>query len=551
MRNTGAWSRMILCFGGTHILGRRLDRDDIALEASFSSHGATTNAVSLTDVVDMGAWGAGNCSYPGMLLADPSKPMRTFSQFEIPFLSHSSNSGVIANFNLLLGERHTMTTSKFYEFATGLGARFAGNDAWNQGVDGAWISDTFVADLVGHTVLTPFLVEDGPELVLDFTGQGSPTSPLQVLLQRAVLAATQEVLRCKAFFRKSSTLELVRIEVHGASSTHTVSPTDHTWALAKVVLTSFAGQFLVFLHSAVHLFGASTTTAFSLSLPLEAPLAKVVDPFTVSTLQQLLAVMLLIDNDHDAVWSGSVWDSNITEVTSVTVAIARFFLEAPLYEILGCQGESVVCQAPWWAGGAPSFVQPINEFARGVAEDVNDPQLLHSLSQELRKVGLTTNNHLITGTDGLAKFLAKVVFMQGVYHSSFFASREFLTLLGLPHTSKLYPFFSDSSVRLTLADAIDQAYPSPTPHMVAWAQLTFAASAGVPGVVELGTGPFGDVQESTNHLIVAFQKSLASVRQGVQEVFPPRAQHRFFPLYYFPESARKPWGYSLTQTTYV
>jgi len=336
------------------------------------------------------------------------------------------------------------------------------------------------------------------------------------------------------------------------------TPSSTTWGLAKIVLSSAVGHISQFFHTACHLVGESTTAAFTRSVRRSSSLGTLVDPFTIATVSKFFDMMLFLHNDHDALWSGNVFDLNITEVRRVVVDIARFFLDAPLHEILGCSapqhGATPVCPTSWWAGGAANFVESIVGFARDVEEEAVDRKTSSAFAEEFVNVGLVDGSfqEKLRKKGGFSMFFAHMVFVQSVYHTTFFFNREFSGVLGVPHTKHLGDYFlSNGTDHLTLAEVIDQAFPQLTPAMVTYSGLMTSTGIGYGRPAELGDGPFDDTPNKITESINDFRANLVLVREGILETFPPSDSPRFLPKFFYPKEVSKPYGYGLLQTVFM
>lgn len=231
---------------------------------------------------------------------------------------------------------------------------------------------------------------------------------------------------------------------------------------------------------------------------------------------------------------------------------------------MGCsapsgKGSNPKCPAWWWAGGAYEFMEPIHTFTHDVAREVvNENRLWRRFAKELKVNGMLMEcdrkfwkKHLAKPTD-LSRFLAKMTFVQAIYHTSMFMQRELVIEPGLPETSNFFPLLQSAVTdTLSLTEAILKAHPYATPKMVSSSVLNFAVSNGLPGAPELGDGPWFGVPRSIQKAVGRFQADLKATRQSVESMFSKGAGIQYNPSYYYPADAPKPTGYQITATVYL
>merc|ERR1712217_10499 len=163
----------------------------------------------------------------------------------------------------------------------------------------------------------------------------------------------------------------------------------------------------------------------------------------------------------------------------------------------------------WWAGGAANFIEPIERFAKVVAQTVISESGRGDLSvmqRELVYVGILDN----------------ATFFQSVFHASLFHAREYLTPLGLPHSDKLAPLLSGAKslpVGTATQSAINTAFLGDLQSIFsasAWASMMYGTAGGFEGP-ELGDGSYFNCS-ILDDAISAFRHDVDEARGAVQRV---------------------------------
>ena len=256
-----------------------------------------------------------------------------------------------------------------------------------------------------------------------------------------------------------------------------------------------------------------------------------------------------------------VWNCNITAIWTLTVDIAQFYFSSPdpPKDILGITDSS----PDWWAGSSQSFYAPISDFADVVAaESTSDPinaLALANLQTELQHVGIATGQSSVdvTTSEGLAKLTKNLLFVAGICHSHMYLGREFFTpLMGFVETAPfghyLQPGWSiwDSLGFEAVVTKIWFTVPSTiSQQMILAYGTTSGFSSGVP---ELGDGPYMVASNSNlNSAVTTFRASLDASRQQVYGIFGDFKNGTFVPGYLYPRQVKKPFGYAITQTSYI
>lgn len=178
----------------------------------------------LAETADFGLFGYGNCSYPGLLLPDPNRPLLAYSTAESISLNtfDAVRTQVRGAFNVGLLRAATTppppSTSSLLLAAEKLARSLMEAQApWAPSIQGhfnngayAWEGDDFAGDFVAGTWLSMFLEVSGDgEAVLDFTGRdgagsASRSVALQHVKRRMVQTFPPGMLKCKAFFSVTS-----------------------------------------------------------------------------------------------------------------------------------------------------------------------------------------------------------------------------------------------------------------------------------------------------------------------------------------------------------
>jgi len=548
----------------------------LALSTSIAPVGIQSQ-LTLSKSVDLSALGSGKIAYPGVLLPDPSKPLKAFSSQESEFalafdapLKRSSGT-----FQVLLRPYLAKKTTEFYDGAQEVinGIVIGGrkprwlelkgtNDALGitnvQGSRGKWQTDAFASELISNTFLSTFLMKTTGGYALDLSGsEGAAASELQRLKQDVVRSAPANLLRCRALLTTSSMgqLQLSSIDVFPTteSDTHDVislSPKDGSkWELAKTGMTLYT---IECFHTGIHLFSHGAISSVQRSMPPQSStLAGVVDPSSLFVVAAILEQAAGLHNDHPSMWSGTVWDADIEAVRANTVAIARFFHTADLEEILGGVGRSKSTE--WWAGGAHKFIAPIRSFATHMAEVVvtNEKAVLERLQNELSVVGIgeCAGCPDVTTKLGLAKFHTNLIYLQSVFHGQLYYCREYISPLGLPSTREVWPALVAEAYPGNIISALDVLFPKVTPSMVAATAILYGTGIGVIEGPELSDGPYLSC-DALEGAIQTFRLEVAETRKAIESHFTQR-KTAFSPSFFFPKSTPKPLGYGMTQSVYI
>merc|ERR1712157_645511 len=121
------------------------------------------------------------------------------------------------------------------------------------------------------------------------------------------------------------------------------------------------------------------------------------------------------------------------------------FMEEPLESILGCEegkDGDMQCPTEWWGGGAPKFSVPISAFADTIAQEIipakprpgcRSSRYLKDLEKELAASGIHVKGSKalrLTSRKGLQAFLHKLFWLQSVFHSGYWHTREEMSPLG-------------------------------------------------------------------------------------------------------------------------
>lgn len=169
---------------------------------------------------------------------------------------------------------------------------------FTQGSGDNWKSDTFAAQLIGHTFIAGMLEPTyGNHLILDLSGEGFSTDRMQVLKRTALAIAPQSLLRARGFLETGTdgpTLTGVEVQVEPGKWLK-FEPKDGTrWIMAKVTLFALANFLLQCFHTGIHLYTGAVTSAIKRSiwdsLGFEAVVTKIwfTVPSTISQ-QMILA----------------------------------------------------------------------------------------------------------------------------------------------------------------------------------------------------------------------------------------------------------------------
>lgn len=561
---------------------------------------------------------SGTCHYPGMLVPELAAPVTTTSRQRASFeFSHVMPLKVRAggfSFKLeALGEQFGATiqngksnsTSKFYAEQEDLfntmppvGPNPTYKTISNvQGSNGAWKSDRYASELLGHTLLASFLsltsLASEGIYEMDFTGGKSNGTGTRKLKDELVTVAPASLLRCKAELVSEqsggSTKQrpaLTKITVYSLDGkiVLTATPADGVkWELAKIVLHGMGAFVLESFHTAVHLLAAVTTTAAVRSLPRETLLNGIFDAQNTHVVAAIWAQMSSLHNDAPSMWNGVVYDSDIQKVRLVNVKIARYLLQADPREFLSLQDGA---KPEWWAGGAANFIAPIETFARKVAQGAiadaarygrvgSTASYLHLLQQQLLKVGAlgeatATSPSLDVRTErGLETLYANMVFYESVFHGAIFATREYFLPIAMPMTSQFLPYLADvpgaAAGVETVEDAINKFVSTENLLRADLAPIKFFSSiiystgSGYDGAVEISDGPYYNTEawaHGESH-IATYQAEVSLARAKIMGIFGTNfatvgaAGVGFLPGYYYPADAAKPSGYLMCETVYI
>ena len=255
-----------------------------------------------------------------------------------------------------------------------------------------------------------------------------------------------------------------------------------------------------------------------------------------------------------------MWDCNITEIWKLTSHIARFYLSTsdPL-DILGISNST----PDWWAGNSESFFSPISDFADAAAAEATadpiDAPALVKLQKELEHVGIWTreSNMNVTTAEGLAKLTKNLLFVAGICHTHMYLGREFFTpLMGFvetaPFSNYLQPGWNmwDALGFEALVTKIWFTVPSTMNQQFI---LAYGTTSGFTrNVPQLGDGPYILASGGNlNSVVASFQAGLETSRSKVYEIFGDFKNGTFVPGYFYPKNVSKPFGYAITQTTYI
>lgn len=530
------------------------------------------------DMTDTLHFTQGNTSYPGILLPDVAPMFENFARDTPAFTEYHDNMSARGQaFTIKLSQVPAATPgNQFHELIEKIAEDATDPDAavpFLQGAGHRWQCDKFVGQLIGYTFLATLLqpVPGGFMLDLSTASRREPASQLQELKRAAVALAPVSLLRTRGLIREVDGMpRLMRVEVQDYSGRWLIfkPQTGETeWGLAKVALLAMALFTVECFHTGIHLYSSAVVMALQKSVKVDHTLAAITEQRATFVLNAMLQQASALHANHNSAFSGAAWDCNITHVWKVTTDIARFFFKAPPAEILGLlepikpSGSKNRQQTPsipsWWAGMASVFMDPIQSFVTKAAKAVllEGRAELEVLRQELQFIGIwqPDSGLDVTSVSGLAHLYGNMMFVQGVAHTHMYATREQLTSLGgFTTTDSLLPFLIDSQ-SLNLTAALDKAYPESTAQMKVLASLLFGTASGFDsGVPELGEGAWHNYKQNQPlaDAISSFQAEVKASRQTVQDAFQKQSGG-FTPSYYFPVSAPKPFGFGITQTTYV
>lgn len=570
--------------------------------------------------------GTSTCHYPGMLLPELSAPLTTSAREQTSFVYSQVvplklHTGMFSSQFQALSEDFSSTITKngksnstatFFAdqenlfngiYPTGPRGSFK-NISNVQGSNGAWKSDRYASELLGHTLLASFLTTKSDGVYeLDFTGtsnsigSGSGALSTRTLKDEVVdLAPKHQLLRCKAELVSKRTDDgtksrpaLTTITVYSSDGDPvlTATPADGVkWELAKVVLHGMGAFVLQSFHTGVHLMASVTTTAAVRSLPRETLLNGMFDAQNTLVVTAIWEQMAFLHNDSPSMWNKQVWDCDIKEVRRITVKLARYLLQVDPREFLSMQDGTTKPKPEWWGGGAANFIAPIEKFARSVAQGAitdarNYGQLgdatsyLEVLQQQLLENGALGENTTatpsldVTTEDGLAGLYTNMVFFESVFHGAIFATRECFLPIAMPMTAQFLPYLVGAPGAAagveTIEDAInkfvttDNMLREKLTPIVHFANMMYSTGSGFDGAVEISEGPYyntGSWHRGESH-IKQYQDEIHHARSKIMGVFGTEFAVKgttgdgFLPGYYYPTDAAKPSGYSMTETVYI
>eukprot|EP00929_Paragymnodinium_shiwhaense_P027116 TRINITY_DN15991_c0_g1_i1.p1 TRINITY_DN15991_c0_g1~~TRINITY_DN15991_c0_g1_i1.p1 ORF type:complete len:593 (+),score=47.21 TRINITY_DN15991_c0_g1_i1:154-1932(+) len=439
-----------------------------------------------------------------------------------------------------------------------------GTTAKVQGSCGHWDTDKFASELLCHSFLGAFLEPTsayGATYCLDLSGRNMEfdrAAPrLQELKGSAIRTAPSSLLRCQGFVTSTrGAPELVRIAVFfHDGEVRTYSPSDGvSWGLAKVILHSLGAYLVGCIHTGVHLLSYAIIDAVQRVVPESCLLRQVLDPDTGFVARIELGDSHSVDGGADSLWHSRIWNVDVREVKDVCMDIARYFLSADLERALGLQlGEA--CPFPrWWAGGAAHFVSPITTFAKRLAHSVfheaGSDMHIRKFQQELRSLGMISQNSQLFMSnleEDLSSFCRNVMFVQSIVYSHMFATREYLTPLGLPHTERIGDLLKGSVTFRSTPEAIDKAYLLTVKELapfIAWTSIIYGTSGGLDDAPELGEGPYCRYSNCMGRMCSDFRTELEDARKNIRDCFAAD-RGGFVPSYFFPTKVDTPSGYSI------
>jgi len=173
-----------------------------------------------------------------------------------------------------------------------------------------WKSDTFAAQLIGHTFIAGMLEPTyGNHLILDLSGEGFSTGRMQVLKRAALAIAPKSLLRARGFLEtgvNGPKLTGVEVQVEPQKWLK-FEPKDGTrWIMAKVTLFALANFLLQCFHTGIHLYTGAVTSAIKRSIPVGTNFGKAIQPNTLQTIFALFEQAAALHASHGAAFSGSV-----------------------------------------------------------------------------------------------------------------------------------------------------------------------------------------------------------------------------------------------------
>eukprot|EP00928_Gymnodinium_smaydae_P047075 TRINITY_DN31408_c0_g1_i1.p1 TRINITY_DN31408_c0_g1~~TRINITY_DN31408_c0_g1_i1.p1 ORF type:complete len:672 (+),score=70.62 TRINITY_DN31408_c0_g1_i1:79-2016(+) len=437
-----------------------------------------------------------------------------------------------------------------------------------QGNDGKWKADEFAGQYIGHSFMACLLERTSSgDFVLDLSGNGTSTKPMQLLKRKAVALVPHVLLKTRGFLRQTASgLSLVKVEVldpeTGVWMSFDPTASETQWTLAKMALFAEALYVVECYHTGFHLFAGTVTSAIKMSVPPATALGSMVAPNMLQTIFALLEQAALLHSDHNSAFDGVTWPTdNITAIWAVTMDMARFYLDSSPADILSVNASSPA----WWAGMSAAFIEPISKFAASVAGQVanQSKQRLEQLQAQLQSVGILTSAMSldVTTVTGLTVLLRNLLFVAGICHTHMYALREnFTPLVGWVSTQEFLPYMkSKVKGNLPLKAVLIEAFPDITidSRMATAFPINYGTTSGFGlGVPQLGDGPYvviGDsaTEVSLNESISDFRASLEVTRDLIYKAFGNRSSIGWVPEYFYPVDVPKAFGNAITQTTYI
>lgn len=428
-----------------------------------------------------------------------------------------------------------------------------------QGSFGAWDTDRFAAEYIGHTLMAIFLESTPAEaqanakgFVLDLSGYSKAgMSTLQKLKSRAVNLAPPTLLKTRGYFTSGAkSPALTKVEVFDTDSHKWMiftakTATKEQWSLAKSALVSMAMFTLECFHTGIHLFSGTVVLAAQNSLAMSSELFGMMTPQTTAVLFALLEQVSTLHSNHTSAFSAAVFDCDIVGIQALTQDISQFFFESSPKEILGMDKEE---RPQWWAGMSDAFEAPITEFAESLAAGVHhDDTGLKRWATNLKEVGGYKGADSVQTTEGIAKLLRNMMFLQGICHTHMYGTREAMTALaGFPSTAEMLPYLRGESHGFK---------PEVTDEIRFWIEnIIWGTSVGFDkGVPELGDGPWvmSDENAVLSNAVHKMQSGMNETRASVQAFFGNDYDGGYLPSFFYPKDTPKPFGFGITQTVYI
>lgn len=425
-----------------------------------------------------------------------------------------------------------------------------------QGSGDIWDTDKFAAEFIGRTYMAALLdsahgedAATGAQLVLDLSGDAVPgSSRLQILKQRAARLAPEGLLRTRGFFMSAAKAPtLTQVDVFDPEAQQWLSFTPCTsskeeWSLAKSALVSLALFVEECFHTGMHLYSGNVMAAVQNSVLATSQLYGMMTPRALMVGFALLEQASILHTNHGSSFSGEIWDCNITAVWHLTVDIAHFLFDVDPLQIVGADAATPA----WWAGMSAAFLPAIEEFSAEVADAlVLEAGELRGLASELERVG-SYKLPPVTNRKVLGKLFRNLLFVQGVCHTHMYSTREAMTALaGWPTTIGMLPYLKGQSVDFDTET---------TSELRGMTSLAFGTASGFEDTVpqlEDGPWPGADANSGLSDAIGSFKESIEKARVQVWEFFGEEQNGGYLPSYFYPKNVTKPFGFSITQTTYV